>query len=252
MSATSPGFPQSAAALVEELNRTGFVCLENAVDQDWLERARSHIKSLLNTHGERFFSIVRPGDESGSPAREMASDPQLHRLIRDLTLSACPRGVEPGADIYNVLRIIAGPKSEEGSLLFHYDASVVTALVPIFMPANELRPCGELVTFPNRRPFRRSAAVNLIEKLLVQNRWSRRRAKRTFDAAPDDHLQLLHPGNIYLFWGYRTYHGNLPSAPNSLRATMLLHYGNPHGDNLALRTLRSGRRIVETLRLKRA
>ncbi len=48
-------------------------------------------------------------------------------------------------------------------------------------------------------------------------------------------LQILKAHNIGLnrhvdlrsnkFWGYRTFHGNLRCAPDTVRATLLLHYG---------------------------
>ena len=36
------------------------------------------------------------------------------------------------------------------------------------------------------------------------------------------------PGNLYLFWGYRSVHTNEPCDPASIRATALFHYANPH------------------------
>jgi hypothetical protein len=38
----------------------------------------------------------------------------------------------------------------------------------------------------------------------------------------------LVPGNLYLFWGYRTIHTNEPCDPDKVRATALFHYSNPH------------------------
>lgn len=250
MAATSRQFDFSARQVADELDRVGFVQLEDAVDADWLERARADVKARIDQHGQRFFSIVRPADEEGAPAREMTHDPALQRLMAELTALACPKGIEQGGRTYNVLRIIAGPKADEGSLLFHYDASVVTALVPIFMPTMGRMKSGELIVFANRRPFRSSLILNLAEKLVSQNPWSRRRARRALAEKPDSFVQILYPGSIYLFWGYRTYHGNLACAPNALRATLLLHYGNPHGNSLILRSLRFGRRLVESVRLR--
>jgi hypothetical protein len=41
-------------------------------------------------------------------------------------------------------------------------------------------------------------------------------------------------GNVYLFWGYRGLHGNMPCESGALRATLLLHFGRPHGSSGAL------------------
>jgi hypothetical protein len=117
-------------------------------------------------------------------------------------------------------------------------------LVPLFIPSAGAGMSGELVVFPNRRPFRRSAIVNVFEKVFAQNRFYRKRIIRNFNRAPEKYSVQLIPGNVYLFWGYRTLHGNLRCAPDTVRATLLLHYGNPHGRHPALVGAKNLRRMV--------
>src|SRR5205085_820044 len=91
------------------------------------------------------------------------------------------------------------------------------------------------------------------EKAVVQSKWYR---KRFTDALPDgnlDAIKFLKPGNLYLFWGYRTYHANFPVKHDILRATFLMHQGDPHGRSLTLAAikqlnLRRERRWVKSLR----
>lgn len=239
--------PRTAAAL----DRDGFACLEGAVSMDWVESARNHVRAHLDRHGQKFFSLIRPGDDAGSPFDRLVHDPAVVDLLRGLTSAACPRGLPESGDIYNVLRVIAGPGGTSGSCEFHFDASVVTLLVPIFMPDPAKGPSGELITFANRRPYRRFAIANLAEKALVQNRLAWRRTAQELPAN-DSNVRLLQPGNMYLFWGYRTYHGNLPCAPDTLRATLLLHYGDPHGNTPLMRSVKRLRRMVEVRRLRKA
>jgi hypothetical protein len=221
----------------------------DAVDTDWLARAREAVIGHLDEHGKRYFSLVRPGNDRGSPAGELVEDPKVEGLLRGVTQTVCPQGIADYEEVYNVLRIIAGPKGESGSLEFHYDASVVTMLVPLFIPQNAPGESGELVVFPNDRPFRGSVVTNLLEKAVVQNKLYRDRTSARFERDPQRYMRTLKPGNAYLFLGYRTLHGNLPCAPNSLRATMLLHYGNPHGNDPLLKIVRSARERVEHRRL---
>lgn len=49
-------------------------------------------------------------------------------------------------------------------------------------------------------------------------------------------LKLI-PGNLYLFWGYCSLHANDECHPDLLRATALLHFGNPHHDSALARLL---------------
>ena len=125
------------------------------------------------------------------------------------------------------------PPAQNTPPWFHYDASVVTMLVPIMIPDGDTGASGELVIFPNNRPFRRLVATNICEKVLMQNMYYRRRASRRIH--PEQNVFQLKPGSAYLFWGYRAFHAHMPSAPNAPRVTLLLHYGNPHGRHPALR-----------------
>lgn len=253
MTAFRPDFNAPVQGVADLLDRDGFVCLEGAVDPLWLERARAAVRGHLAEHGEKYFSIVRPGDEPGSPAEELVNDPVVELLLRGVTQAALPQDAGlVGEGVYNVLRIIAGRDGASGSLGFHYDASVVTMLVPLFIPHNAPGSSGELVVFPNARPFRKSVAINLVEKVVTQNWLYRRWVTSRFWRNPEKFTRILEPGNAYLFWGYRTFHGNLSCAANSLRATMLLHYGNPHGNDPILKAVRSTRKAVERRRLEAA
>jgi hypothetical protein len=248
MSIFTESFPTDARAVAAKLDETGWACFENAISPHWLARAQAHVRGLLQKHGEKMFVIIRPADEENSVASEVAHHSVMHDLLRRVTELGCPRGVVEWEDVYNTLRIIAGPDGSKGSREFHYDASVVTALVPIFIPDTDQWHSGELVIFPNKRGYR-SMLVNLMEKAVVQSASYRRRMLRVVERNPEARCRYLKPGNVYLFWGYRTYHGNMPCRSDSLRATMLLHYGNPHGDRTLLKGVRVLRKAIETRRL---
>jgi hypothetical protein len=234
----------SIPEVAERLDRTGFVCLENVISPDWLKEARENVKSRLAEYGEHDFCIIRPSNKTDTPAHRLVNDPAVRAIFENLAAARCPRGVAENDEIYNVLRVLAGPEREATSFKFHYDAAVVTMLVPLFIPTEGAGRSGELVLFPNRRPFRRSVILNIFEKVITQNRFYRNRILGEFNRAPEKYSVQLKPGNVYLFWGYRTFHGNGPCASNTVRATLLLHYGNPHGGNPVLAAAKSVRRIV--------
>jgi hypothetical protein len=234
----------SIAELAEKLDRTGFVCLADVVSPDWLTEARDNITANLAKYGENDFCILRPDHEQHTPAHNFISDPAVQSIMDGLATARCPHGVSENEEIYSVLRVLAGPERAASSFAFHYDAAVVTMLVPLIMPRAGAGRSGELVVLPNRRPFRRSVTMNMLEKVSMQNRFYRKRIMREIDCAPSKYTVEMKPGNVYLFWGYRTYHGNLRCAPNTVRATLLLHYGNPHGHSAALATVRRLRRLV--------
>lgn len=234
----------SIADLAEKLDRTGFVCLEDVVSPGWLDEAWESVKSSLAKYGEGDLFVIHPDNEESTPAHRFVSDPAVRSILEGLTKARCPQGASEREEIYSVLSVLAGPERRASSYDFHYDAAVVTMLVPLSIPRVGMGKSGELVVWPNARPFRSSVLINIIEKAFVQNRFYRRLMVRQLNRAPDKHSVELKPGNAYLFWGYRTYHGNLPSAPDTVRAALLLHYGNPHRDSAAIAAAKKLRRLL--------
>jgi hypothetical protein len=237
--------------VAKDLDTQGFVCLEKAISPAWLDRARAYVHDLVETKGERYFALNWPSREAGSPAAEVTADAGIRSLLEALVQLGRP-GAGLDDEIYNVLRIVTGDSSgEKKSLIYHYDNTVITALVPILIPEGEPRRAGELLAFPNHRGYRSTALFNIAEKAVVQSDWYRQRFTNKLPDGELPEIRLLEPGNLYLFWGYRTYHANFPVSPGMLRATMLLHHGDPHPNSLALkalkaRNLRRERRNLET------
>jgi hypothetical protein len=103
-----------------------------------------------------------------------------------------------------------------------------------------------LVGLFNKRPFRRFVLSNIIDKAIGQSQFYRRHILRRLDRP--DYLQRvdMEVGNLYLFWGYRSLHGNMPCESGALRATLLLHFGRPHGSS---DTLSAAVRLGQSLRI---
>jgi hypothetical protein len=237
------------AALAAELDEKGFVCIENAIDPAWIERAQAYVRTLVEQKGKRYFALNWLSRDQGTPPQELTDDPQMRRLMTKLAQIGCPKA-KLDEEIYTGLRVVAGSTGDERSLLHHYDKHVITALAPILIPEGPTRRAGELVVFPNRRGYRRFAFFNIIEKAIVQGNWYRNRINRKLASGDLTNVKYLKPGNLYLFWGYRTYHSNFPVAGDAVRATMLLHYGDPHPTSVILKAntalqVRDERRIAQ-------
>ncbi|MHC2433177.1 hypothetical protein [Bradyrhizobium sp. USDA 4451] len=230
------------AALAAELDQKGFVCIENAIDPAWIERAQGYVHGLVEQKGKRYFALNWLSRNEGTPPQELTGDPQMRRLLTRLAQIGCPRA-KLDEEIYTGLRVVAGRTGDERSLLYHYDKHVITALAPILIPDGPKRRAGELIMFPNRRGYRRFTFLNIVEKAITQSNWYRNRVTRALAEGDLPNIKYLKPGNLYLFWGYRTYHANFPVASDAVRATMLLHYGDPHPASLLLKanTVRQNR-----------
>jgi len=150
----------------------------------------------------------------------------------------------------NVLRIVTGKNSDGQSLKFHYDATVITALVPILIPIGPIDHCGHLLAYKNLRPIRNSVLVNFMEKIILQNTISQKIISFLAMGKIEDYVCELKEGNIYFFYGYRTLHANLPVNPNYVRATLLFHFGDPHKNSFLIKSIARIRHWREKLNSK--
>jgi hypothetical protein len=146
----------SIADLAEKLDRTGLVCLEDVVSPCWLDEAWESVKSNLAKYGEEDLFVIHPDYAENTPAHRFVSDPAVRSILEGLAKARCPQGASEREEIYSVLSVLAGPERRASSYDFHYDAAVVTMLVPLSIPRAGMGKSGELVVWPNKRPFRRS------------------------------------------------------------------------------------------------
>ena len=210
--------------------------MSNALDENFISRCRDFVAEWLNSHGERYFTVTDVTSVPNSPFRELARNSALTDLIESLVRTT---HIAQESDILlqgDNLRIIAGKNNDSQAMKFHYDSSVLTMLVPVFIPKGDAQTSGDLVLFPNKRKFGGSVIGNLFEKLAIQNRFTRARmAKKAACGLYNNNTIKLVPGSIYFFWGYRSLHANFSCLPGSLRATALFFFGNPQPNDVIMK-----------------
>jgi hypothetical protein len=240
------------AEIVRELDRNGVVELPNYLDEQTLAECRRFVDDEKERRGARYFSLVNVDREPGSPFGAATERLRLEALLKQVCARGHSERLAAESSIYNVLRVLMGATGLSRSHLYHYDASVVTALMPLYIPDGTPEQSGELVMLPNLRPFRRSVLANFVAKAFWQNPLTRRLLS---DASVRDRLGArlvqLKPGSLYLFWGYRTLHGNLPCDTNALRATAIFHLGDPHARSLIASSVLAFRKLREGLNSRR-
>jgi hypothetical protein len=221
--------------LANELDDQGVVRLRDVISNEWLQAMRASVEYCIERNGDGDFFIAEADHEVGSPPHRLVSDPAFRQLFIAAADLRWPKAGAADHDIRCSMLVRAGNGPKARSNRFHYDGAVLTMVVPIFIPDADVGTNGELAAFGNKRRFRRFLASHLVDTVLTHNSLYRRRISRTVHAAPEKHLVELRPGDAYLFWGYRTFHGNLPCAPGLLRTTLVLHYGAVHSDSWVLR-----------------
>jgi hypothetical protein len=223
----------SAPWLADQLDRHGVVCLRDVFSAEWLEALRVLVTDNITNHGDGDFLIPQADHDIGSPAHRLVSDSALRKLFSETARLRFPK-VDAAQDIQCGITVRAGTGPKVRSNLFHYDASVLTMVVPIFLPRAAVGTCGELAAFGNKRPFRRFVASHLLDMVMTYRAAYRRRITKAVLDAPEKYIVDFQPGDACMFWGYRTYHGNLACAPGLLRATLVLQYGEVHAGSRAM------------------
>ncbi|MBI6702815.1 hypothetical protein YA0089_16725 [Pseudomonas viridiflava] len=227
---------QHVQHLAQDMDTQGFARLGNVLNDTDLEQLRAFTDRQASQHPGEYFAYHGETALSESLLASLWSTPEFKHLLGQLYEHGAQRQ-SISDQIFPVLRCVQGEQGLRESNCFHYDASLVTALIPIYIPT-EGEECGDLMLFPNLRNVRQHIALNIIEKSLLQNRltrWAMRMAIRHEWLKPK--VLKLQPGDIYLFWGYRTLHANQACGPGLKRATAIFHFGDPHSGSRVTRLI---------------
>ncbi|CAM3380650.1 hypothetical protein BZK31_13190 [Pseudomonas floridensis] len=227
---------QHVQGLAHEMDAHGFARLKNVLNETDLEQLRAFTDRQASQHPGEYFAYHGEAALSESLLASLWSAPEFKQLLGKLYAHGAHRQ-SISDQIFPVLRCVQGEQGLRESNCFHFDASLVTALIPIYIPV-EGEECGDLMLFPNLRNVRNHIALNVIEKSLLQNRltrWVMRTAIKHQWLSPK--ILKLQPGDIYLFWGYRTLHANQACSPGLKRATAIFHFGDPHSGSRVTRLI---------------
>jgi len=227
---------QLVQRLADEIDTNGFAKLSDAVTPPDLARLRAWTDTQAQKHQGEYFAYHGDAMLGDSLLADYWSDVRFKKLLAGLYRQAA--GKDAASDrIFPVLRCVQGNQGTRESNAFHYDASLVTALIPVFIPT-EGEQRGDLMLFPNIRRVRHWVLFNVIEKALLQNRFTRSWIIKGMQRQwLKPYILRLEPGNVYFFWGYRTLHANKSCSPDVKRATALFHFGDPHTGSLATRLI---------------
>ena len=207
----------------QNIEKNGFHCFENFINKKELETLRVEIYKKLEENNFQYFFLT-----SEYLKNSLLNNVNFSSRIKNLLIKILKEyGFESrnGEDLYKVLRVVTGRKSKKVSLDFHFDAHLLTLLIPIIIPNREDSDNGDLLIIKNLRKLHNKIFLNIAQKIFFQSKLFRYILSKNIFAKifKKEKLKLV-PGNIYIFNGFRTLHANLNIHPTDVRATCLVHY----------------------------
>ncbi|TCV67263.1 hypothetical protein [Neorhizobium sp. S3-V5DH] len=221
--------------IATRINEDGIFWLPDFLATDDLQKMREFVAEAIARGGHQSVSL-RSDELDGSGLDELAGSKPFRDLFSRLYLVGTGQPA-PVVKFHQILRCLTGESVAKHSLMFHYDSYILTALIPVEIPATGKR--GDFLIIPNTRQIRSNYVFNLADKVVLDNALVQRvlRARASNGKVKRVSMQ---PGALYLFWGYRSIHTNEPVDEGAVRATALYHYADPHADSFVKRQL--GRR----------
>ncbi|HEX6073557.1 MAG TPA: hypothetical protein VFY95_11195 [Sphingomicrobium sp.] len=209
----------------KELDVSGVVCLKDFLSPAAIERLQTEILQIepaakvSSAQGNRKYS-VKGALLEGTVIAELARTPLIMNMINAI-LDGMPGELEAVIDepiradeIVPGLNIMRGPGDVTA---FHFDGTFLNILVPVFIPQLEGPNRGQLTIYPNIRSFRR----NLYDRIVVPILCRLNLFRLLFTPVEVDY----EIGSVYLFYGYRSYHGVLSPGAAGLRCTTNMTVG---------------------------
>lgn len=229
--------------IASNFEKKGFVEIENFITKDQIEYLKNFVLKKYDENNQNYFFLA------GKKFNESFED--KHNLFHEIKLSLDEilsklKLKKKNQELYKVLRVVDGKKSGKESHRYHFDAHLFTVLVPIYIPQNQSGKNGDLVISPNLRSYSNYVLINILQKLIYQSFFFKRLLKKEKYRKKYNFNQVkLKVGNIYLFNGYRSLHGNLEIEKGDLRGTLLIHYHDLFNDSFLVKINRLIRQFRE-------
>lgn len=205
------------------IEENGYYCVENFINNNELNILRSEIDKKLKENNNQYFFLT-----SKYLSNSLLNNEEFSLKIKKLLIKILREYNfvnREKEELYKVLRVVTGKKSQKVSLDFHFDAHLLTLLIPIYIPNREDSDNGDLIIIKNLRKLHSNIILNIFQKIFFQSKIFRffLNSKIFSNIFKKERLKLI-PGNIYIFNGFRTLHANLNINPDDVRATCLVHF----------------------------
>jgi len=200
------------------IDETGMATLDGFIHPNFLAELRSTVDRLRPVcyQGGKRKSLIG-ADLKDTGFCEITFSDFLIRLANDIL---APFNVKVEAsDIHPAMSILIGEEGQDTLQHWHFDATYLSVAMPVVMPPPGGERDGKFRIWPNVRRFSQNQWLNRLYWNLAKFAFLRRMVR--------SYTINFTPGNLYFFYGFRSYHGPDELDPNLLRANCLINFGGP-------------------------
>jgi hypothetical protein len=227
--------------LVTSMDNDGYAVLREYFSEQEIDEVTRFVIAESEKLGGEYFFYNGSQAVAGTLLAKLGESSIFRRILAEIYERVVGKSAPPG-EVYQALRVLSGRSGLKKAWKFHYDSYVVTALVPIIIPAEPENARGDLVIYPRLRRIRRNAVINVMEKVAFQNRLTQYlMASASIRRLLKARVIRMEPRNIYFFRGYESLHANAPCSPKVLRCTALFHFADPHEGSTIVKFIRDRR-----------
>ena len=236
--------------LVNKFLNKGYFERENFFTNKELIQLRKFVDKNLNHNKSKTFFLT---SKSNNDIRDFFKNIQTKNIKLIIRNVSNKLNIKDNENIYSVLRVIKSQRIKNESFQYHFDAHLLTILIPIYIPKRKNSNNGHLLISPNLRKISNSILINILQKIYYQKFLSKILNGSKLMKILKLQKIILKPKSIFVFNGFRSLHGNLDIHKDDLRATMLIHYHDIFKNsklitfNRNLRILRENKRIKNNL-----
>ena len=215
-----------------DIDHKGMAVLEQFLHPDFLARLQSSVEELT----PRCYAGEKRKPLIGSDLRDtrfwdMTFDEFTIQMANDIL---APFHVHlEASDIHPALNILVGDRGQDTVGGWHFDATYLTIAMPVVMPPPSGTGDGKFRIWPNVRKFSQSRFQDRIYSNLAHIGALRKFVK--------NYAINFIPGNLYFFYGFRSYHGTDSLDSAQCRANCLINFGGPLFDLGNGKIIRYGR-----------
>ena len=119
-------------SIKKNIDNEGFHCIENYVAEEELSILRQFVNQKLKENNNEYFFLT-----SENPEKTLLNDEKFFNRMENLLKKITNEfnfKLRDTEKLYKVLRVVTGKKSKKVSMDFHFDAHLLTLLIPIYIP----------------------------------------------------------------------------------------------------------------------